>query len=139
LTEVDPAKTKLNFASFDANARRINRYNNLMLDQEMLDELIQRVVEAAQPSKLIVFGSQARGAGKRDSDIDLLVITQGPVHRGRLTEEIYMKLIGVGRAIDVIVITPDDVKKHKDNPYLVISPALREGIVVYEKEASVVK
>jgi uncharacterized protein len=110
-----------------------------MLDQEMLDELIQRVVEAAQPSKLIVFGSQARGAGKRDSDIDLLVITQGPVHRGRLTEEIYMKLIGVGRAIDVIVITPDDVNKHKDNPYLVISPALREGIVVYEKEASVVK
>jgi uncharacterized protein len=108
-----------------------------MLDQDLIKELVQRVVEVAQPAKLIVFGSEARGSGQPDSDLDLLVITPGPVHRGRLTEEIYMKLIGIGRAIDVVVVTDEDVEKFKDKPYLVIYPALREGIVVYEREKPV--
>jgi uncharacterized protein len=106
-----------------------------MLDRKILDELVQRVVDVAQPHKLILFGSHARKTQNPESDIDLLVITQGPVHRGRLTEEIYMNLIGIGQAVDVVVITPEDVEKYKDNPYLVIYPALQEGIVVYEKEA----
>jgi uncharacterized protein len=110
-----------------------------MLEQSILNELIDRVLEVAQPSKLIVFGSQARGAGQPNSDIDLLLITQGPVHRGRLTEKIYMNLIGVGCAVDVIVVTPEDVEQYQDNPYLVIYPALREGVVIYEKEAPVAR
>jgi len=110
-----------------------------MLDRTTIDELIKRVVKIAQPSKLIVFGSEARGGAEADSDIDLLVITQGPVHRGHLTEKIYMSLIGVGRAVDVIVVTPEDIEQYRDNPYLVIYPALREGVVIYEKDAPIAR
>ena len=65
------------------------------------------------------------------SDLDLLVIKPGRYHRGRLTEAIYRSLIGVGRAVDVVVVTPEDVDRYRDARALVIAPALREGRVVY--------
>jgi hypothetical protein len=66
-----------------------------------------------------------------DSDVDLLVIKRGKYHRGRLTDKIYMNMFGVGQAVDVVVVTPEDVERYKDSFALVIYPALREGKVVY--------
>ncbi len=45
--------------------------------------------------------------------------------------DIYMNLIGVGQAVDVVVVTPEDVERYRDCPALIIKPALREGKVVY--------
>jgi predicted nucleotidyltransferase len=99
--------------------------------QQKLDEIIRRIVAVARPEKVILFGSAARGAMGPNSDVDLLVIKRGDFHRGRLTEEIYMNLFGVGAAVDVVVVTPEDVERYRDSFALVIYPALREGKVVY--------
>ena len=66
-----------------------------------------------------------------NSDVDLLVIKPGQFHRGRLTEAIYMSLIGVGQPVDVIVATPEDVERYRNSPALVFAPALREGQLIY--------
>ena len=42
------------------------------VDQAVLDEVIRRVVEVAQPEKIILFGSAARGRMRPHSDLDLL-------------------------------------------------------------------
>ncbi len=99
--------------------------------QEKLDLIIRRIVEVARPEKIILFGTAARGAMGPNSDVDLLVIKPGDFHRGRLTEEIYMNLFGVGVAVDVVVVTPEDVERYRDSFALVIYPAVREGKVVY--------
>jgi len=101
------------------------------IDQK-LSEVIRRVVEVAQPEKIILFGSAARGEMGANSDLDLLVVKSGDYHKGRLTGEIYMHLIGVGQAVDVVLVTPEDVDRYRDSHPLVIKPALREGKVVYE-------
>lgn len=98
---------------------------------EYLGEIVGRIVRVAAPDRIILFGSAARGEARPDSDLDLLVITAGEVHRGRLTEEIYAGLIGAGRSVDVVVVTPDDVARYRDSPALVIATALREGVEVY--------
>lgn len=100
-----------------------------VLDQQTLDEIIHRIVEVAQPDRIILFGSAARDqmGANSDSDVDLLVIKSGNFHRGRLTEEIYMNLFGVGQAVDVVVVTPEDVARYRDSLALVIRPALEEG------------
>jgi len=99
--------------------------------QEALDEIIRRIVEVAQPEKIILFGSAVRGEMDPNSDVDLLVIKSGVVHRGHLAEAIYMNLIGVGQAVDVIVVTPEDIERYQNAIGLIIEPALREGKVVY--------
>ncbi|MBA7567795.1 hypothetical protein ES708_09512 [subsurface metagenome] len=100
-------------------------------DKKKLDEIIRRIVEVAKPDKIIMFGSAAKGELGPDSDVDLLVISSGKFHRGRMTEEIYMNLYGVGQAVDIVVVTPEDVERYRDNFAVVIYPALREGKVVY--------
>lgn len=104
------------------------------LDQAVLDEIVRRIVDVAQPERIILFGSAARGEMGRDSDVDLLVVKDG-AHRRRLTGRIYDRLYGVGVAVDVVVVTPDDIERYRDSYALVIYPALREGTVVYESPA----
>jgi predicted nucleotidyltransferase len=102
------------------------------LKQEVLEEIVRRIVEVAQPDKIILFGSALRGEMGPNSDVDLLVVKSG-VHRRRLAQAIYMHLFGVGQAVDVVVVTPEDIERYKDSFALVIEPALREGKVVYAR------
>jgi predicted nucleotidyltransferase len=98
--------------------------------QETLHEIIQRIVEVAQPEKIILFGSAVREEMGPNSDIDLLVIKSG-ANRLELTGQIYRHMHGVGEAVDIVVVTPEDVERYRDSHALVIAPALREGKVVY--------
>lgn len=97
----------------------------------VLRDIVRRVVQAARPEKIILFGSAAREEMGPDSDVDLLVIKGGRYDRWRLTTAIYRHLRGKGAPVDVVVVTPEEVEKYGDSPYLVIQPALREGKVVY--------
>ncbi|MDE0206273.1 MAG: nucleotidyltransferase domain-containing protein [Candidatus Tectomicrobia bacterium] len=102
-----------------------------MLDQSVLDDIIRRVVEVAQPEQIILFGSAARGDMNRHSDVDLLVVKDG-AHRRHLAKRIHKSLHGAGAPVDVVVVTPADVQRYKNSHALVIKPALQEGRVVYE-------
>ena len=101
-----------------------------MVDEDKLDEIVRRVVEAVAPEKIILFGSAARGETGPHSDVDLLVIKEGADHWQDATR-IYRKLAGVRAAVDAVVVTPQDVERYGDSQALVIAPALREGRVVY--------
>ncbi len=102
-----------------------------MLDQTVLDDVIQRVVEVAQPERIILFGSAAQGRMSRNSDVDLLIIKDAsdPIS---LMSRIYKRLHGVGVAVDAVVANAEDVERYKDSHALVFKPALRDGTVVYE-------
>ena len=102
-----------------------------MLDPRVLDDIVRRIVAVAQPERIILFGSAARGEMGPHSDVDLLVVKEG-AHRRRLAGRIYDNLYGVGAAVDVVVVTPADVERYRDSHALVIKPALDEGRVVYE-------
>jgi HEPN domain-containing protein/predicted nucleotidyltransferase len=100
-------------------------------DQTVLAEIVQSIVEAAQPDRIILFGSAARGEMGPDSDIDLLVIKSGKFSHDRVTREIYRHL-SAAVAIDALVVTPEVLEQYGDSPYLVYYPALREGTVIYD-------
>ena len=100
------------------------------LDQETLDDIIRRVVETAEPERIILFGSAARGEMNRHSDVDLLIVKEGG--DARLRARIYEKLYGVRVAVDAILVSPADVERYGNSHALVIKPALQEGRVVYD-------
>jgi hypothetical protein len=83
----------------------------------------------------IRFGSGARGEMGPNSDADLLVVKGGRYDRGRLAEKTYVNLRGVAQAVDVIVVTPEQMEKYHERHWMVIWPALREGLEVYHSRA----
>ena len=102
-----------------------------ILDQSTLNEIVRRIVEVAQPARIILFGSAARGEMEPHSDIDLLVVKEG-VGRRDMAALISRELRGVGAAVDVVVVTPEDVERYGNSHALVIKPALQDGKVVYD-------
>ena len=96
------------------------------LDDAVLDDIIRRIVEVAQPEQIILFGSAARGDMNPHSDVDLLVVKRG-AHRRHLANRIYKSLHGAGAPVDAVVVTPTDVERYKTAHALVIKPALQEG------------
>lgn len=110
----------------------MRNYAETFID-ETLQEVVKRIVEVARPQKVILFGSAARGEMGPNSDADLLVVVEEPADRLRIAQTIYKNLRGVPQAVDIVVVTTDDVERYKDSPAVVIHPALKEGRVVYAK------
>ncbi len=102
-----------------------------MLSENTLREIVRRIVEVAQPEKIILFGSAARGEMGPNSDVDLLVVKSGEFDQSRLVGDVYVNLHGVGQAVDVILATPEQVERYRNTHCLIIAPALREGKEVY--------
>ena len=105
---------------------------DMTMDSNKLTEVVRRVVEVAQPDRIILFGSAVRGEMGPNSDLDMLVVKSG-VHRRRLAQTIYQNLIGVGFPVDIVVVTPEDIDRYGNAIGLVLETALREGKVVYER------
>ncbi|MBM4464879.1 MAG: nucleotidyltransferase domain-containing protein [Chloroflexi bacterium] len=100
--------------------------------QDILDEIMRRVFEVVLPRRIVLFGSAVRGQMGPDSDLDLLVIVRGPVHRRALAQEIYRNLHGIPLPVDVVVATEQDIERYGDKVGTILRPALREGEVIYE-------
>jgi uncharacterized protein len=97
------------------------------LDRTLLKQLVERVKEAADPKRIVLFGSAARDAMSADSDIDLLVVVATGASRRAATQAIYRRLFGFPLATDVVVVTEEDVRVYGESNGLVIRQALREG------------
>jgi predicted nucleotidyltransferase len=102
--------------------------------QDVIEEVLRRILGIVQPRRVVLFGSAARGQMTKDSDLDLLVIVPGPVHRRQIEQRIYTNLHGVHFPVDVIVATEEDIEKYGDRIGTIYRPALREGKVLYERE-----
>lgn len=105
--------------------------------QAGIDEIVSRIVEAARPEQVLLFGSAARGTMGQESDLDFLVIKAGRYNPRKVAGDIYLRLRGIARAVDLVVVTPQQVEKYRDSPYSVVYPAIREGRVVYERKKTV--
>jgi predicted nucleotidyltransferase len=105
--------------------------NNMQSDPEVIEQLVRRIIEIAQPLRIILFGSAARGEMGPDSDIDVLVVMPEGVHRRRTAQLLYRQIRGLGVPFDIVVATPDDLERHKDNIGLVYQSILQEGREVY--------
>jgi len=100
-------------------------------NSRIIDLLVKEIVETVNPLKIILFGSAARGEIKQDSDIDLLVVMPEGVHRGRTAQLLYRQISGLGVPFDILVATPEDLEKHRDNIGLIYRVVLQEGREIY--------
>jgi predicted nucleotidyltransferase len=101
------------------------------LKSEETKELVDRIVEAAHPKRIILFGSAARGDAGPNSDVDVLVVMSDGSHRLKTAQQIYRRLVGFALPVDIVVATDEDLKLYRDSECLVYSQALRNGKELY--------
>jgi uncharacterized protein len=101
---------------------------------EILSEIVRRIRLVANPQKVVLFGSRARGDHRPDSDIDLLVIEDSPLPRHRRSIALYAALADLPLDVDaeVVVYTPAEVEEWRNAGAAFVTTALREGTVLYE-------
>lgn len=102
---------------------------------QVLDEIVARIREAVEPQRVVLFGSHARGEGRPDSDLDILIVAPSPLPRWKRTPPIYRLLAGLGVSKDLVWWTPEEVSEWRGVRSHFINRALREGRVLYERPA----
>lgn len=97
-----------------------------------IDSIVEQLVANYRPEKVILFGSAARGDATEESDVDLLVIKAG-VGQLQPHERYYQvsQMMPHRVATDVLVYTPQEIKKrlYLEDPF--IKQIWEEGRVVY--------
>ena len=100
--------------------------------QADVEKAVDRLVQAFDPLRIIIFGSYARGDAQPGSDLDLLVVLPTVENKREAALAMRRELSGCAVGSDVVVTTPDEIERRGWIIGTVLREALREGHIVYE-------
>ena len=110
-------------------ALRRGRRTDVVIDESTIREAVQLLLRAAPGSKVILFGSHARGRAGPDSDLDFLVVE--PRLSSRREEAVRLRdvLRPIRIPADVLVVSEETFRRWSDTPGTVLYEAAHGGRV----------
>jgi predicted nucleotidyltransferase len=106
----------------------------VMIDEQSIRELCERIVQEFQPHKIILFGSYASGTPTLDSDVDMLVVLPFTGKNFRKSLEI-LNRTNPNFPIDLLARNPEDTERRYQEGDPLIREALDHGKVLYERHS----
>ena len=103
-----------------------------MVAMNDIQAVVDRIAEAYDPERVVLFGSHARGTATSDSDVDLLVILPFEGKPFWKSLEI-MNRVNPPFGVDLLARRPDDTQRRYDQGDPLIREALDQGRVLYER------
>jgi uncharacterized protein len=97
---------------------------------DVIDEAARRLATAAPGSRVILFGSHARGEAGPHSDVDLLVIEPHVEDRFGEIVRLQRELAPLRLPADIVVLSQQHVEDWQDVESTMLYDALREGRVL---------
>lgn len=106
--------------------------------QEKVDLAVRKVVECLDPSRVIVFGSWARGQARWDSDVDLAVVLPNHAEPALpdIRKSLRKKLAEIPMTIDLVLATEEHFAQFSDSVNSIYYNIQKDGKVAYERESS---
>ena len=106
------------------------------ITEARLKDAVDGLVAAADPTKVILFGSHARCGAESHSDVDLIVVHRTVVNRFEQTVLLYRALAGLIFPADILVMSEEEFDEQSRTPGTVEHAAAREGRVLYGSNSS---
>jgi predicted nucleotidyltransferase len=94
---------------------------------------VQRIVQELKPEKVILFGSYAYGTPNPHSDVDLLVIMKTSASLKERSWAVSRLLLPRPFPVDILVKTPEEVKKALGSGDFFLKEILTRGKVLYDR------
>jgi predicted nucleotidyltransferase len=104
-----------------------------LLSYEAISATVARIVDDSRPSRVILFGSYARGEADAASDLDLMVVTAGPVDAAAAIAHLRGVVGDVGIGVDLLVYSEAEVGRRGTVAGTAIHRALKEGRTLYDR------
>ena len=106
-----------------------------MVDSEAINKAVELLREAANPRRIVLFGSYATGEAHEDSDVDLLVVEdEVPDIAGEMVR-LRRTLSPLRIPADVIVVTGEYYDYWCETPGNLMFEVAVDGKVLYEQAA----
>ena len=93
----------------------------------------QRIADALDPEKIILFGSFAYGKPTLDSDVDLFVVMESNVNPHERFRQVSALLYPRPFPVDIIVRTPAELHERLEMRDCFFREITEKGIVLYER------
>lgn len=105
--------------------------------EDMIRQMVGAIVAEAQPERVILFGSQARGDAGEASDVDFIVVDSTPFNERRSRRlfcvRLYEALAKFRVPTDILVYSRYEFDYWSDSLNHVVGRAVAEGRVLYER------
>ena len=101
------------------------------IPDEIIQELITRIVSKFQPKRIILFGSYAFGKPRPESDVDLLVIMDTQLRETQQALEIRQH-INPMFGVDILVYTPSRLEQRLKLGDSFLQEITKKRLVVHE-------
>ena len=103
------------------------------MNEELIREVIATIVNGYNPSKIILFGSHAKGNSGASSDLDLLIIKDTTIPRYKRAHQVRELFKVQPCAMDILVYTSSEYNHLLQFKSLIPFIATNEGKIVYER------
>jgi predicted nucleotidyltransferase len=98
--------------------------------EQFREEFLPRLIAVFKPTKVLVFGSRARGEGLASSDLDLMIVSDAFRNVPWLERPILvLEALGLSFGVDLLCYTPDEYER-KRQELGIVRTASETGLVL---------
>jgi len=105
-----------------------------MIESDKIKEIVDKIIKAVDPEKIILFGSYANGTANKHSDLDLCVVVDEKSDRNFVYEKLADTLWEFLIPVDIIIYSQTDFYEWQNVKMAFPTIIMRTGKILYEKQ-----